>query len=115
MRWLLDEMMPWATTGALNAVGHDGVSVLDAGLAGAKDIDVFEFAVAEERVMVTENFADYAAIVEQRLSRDQPCVPVVFVRKETLPRRGALAAHLARRHDAWAASNIEPYVGPHWL
>jgi hypothetical protein len=49
-----------------------------------------------------------------RLGNDQPCVPVVFIRKPDFPKGGALAVPLAARHDAWAAANADPYLGPHW-
>lgn len=57
MRWLLDEMLPPTTAELLNERGHDAVSVQAAGLAGAADPDVFDHAVAEQRLVVTENFA----------------------------------------------------------
>ena len=115
MRWLLDEMLPPASCRLLVGKGHDAISVSEAGLAGADDGRVFDLAVRERRVLVTENFADYALLLEQRLSRNEPCVPVVFVRKADLPRRGSLATHLARRLLAWAKANQHPYVGPHWV
>jgi hypothetical protein len=107
-------MLPPDTAERLNQLGHDAVSVYDAGLAGADDAEVFRSAVANDRVVVTENFADYAGILEQRRSCDEPCVPVVFVRKSAFPRGGALAAHLAEHLHTWAAQNAEPYVGAHW-
>jgi predicted nuclease of predicted toxin-antitoxin system len=114
VRWLLDEMLPAAAAVELADRGHDAVSVLDIGMGGAADAEIFDRAVREDRVVVTENFGDYATLAAQRLSREEPCVPVVFVRREDLPRRGALAVHLARRLHAWAAANSEPYVGIHW-
>ncbi len=114
MRWLLDEMLPPTTAELLNERGHDAVSVQAAGLAGAADPDVFDHAVAKQRLVVTENFADYSLLLMQRLGNDQPCVPVVFIHKPNFPKGGALAVHLAARLDAWAAANPEPYVGPHW-
>jgi len=107
-------MLPAAAAIELADRGHDAVSVLDIGMGGAADAEIFDRAVREGRVVVTENFGDYATLVVQRLSREEPCVPVVFVRREDLPRRGALAVHLARRLHAWAAANSEPYVGIHW-
>ena len=82
-------------------------------MGGAADAEILERAVREGRVVVTENFADYAALVRQRLSREKVCVPVVFVRREDPPRRGALAVHLARRLHAWAAVDSESDVGIH--
>jgi predicted nuclease of predicted toxin-antitoxin system len=114
VKWLLDETLPPATAAHLAELGHDAISVHDVELAGSDDDDVFAFAVSAQRIVVTENFADYAEIVERRLSRDDPCVPVVFVRKSDFPPGGALPAHLAGHLDRWAIQHPEPYVGFHW-
>lgn len=115
MKWLLDEMLPPAACQLLARKGHDATSVSGAGLAGADDDRVLARAAQERRLLVTENFADYALLLEQRLSRNQPCTPVVFVRKTDLPRRGSLAIHLTRRLLRWAQAHENPYVGPHRL
>lgn len=107
-------MLPTRTAAELNALGHDALSVRDAGLVGAPDEDVYLLAVAETRAVVTENFADFAVLVEERIDRGEPCVPVVFVRKRSFPRAGALTAHLARHLDAWAGLNPDPFPGIHW-
>lgn len=114
MRWLLDEMLPPLAAMHLRQRGHDALSVHEVELAGVNDIDVFVWALKERRIVVTENFADYAAIIDRRLSSDEPCVPVVFVRKSALPSGGGLAAHLAAHLDAWATAHPEPYPGAHW-
>jgi hypothetical protein len=41
-------------------------------------------------------------------------VPIVFVRRDSLPRRGAQATHLARKLHAWADANPYPFVGLYW-
>jgi predicted nuclease of predicted toxin-antitoxin system len=115
VRWLLDEMLPPDTAAELNRRGHDATSVAALGLAGQVDSVVFDRAVAEGRVVITENVADFAALVEQRLRNDEPATPVIFVRKGDLPRRGALPHHLAERLHTWAGANPDPYLGPHWL
>ena len=115
MRWLLDEMLPPGAAEELNGRGHDATTVADLGLAGQPDPVIFDRAASEGRVVVTENIADFAVLLEQRLRNDQPVVPVVFVRKTDLPRRGALPHHLAGRLDRWAEANPDPYLGPHWL
>ena len=102
MKWLLDEMLPAATCRQLARRGHDAISVYDVNLGGADDARVFDAAVSEQRVMVTENFADYAILLEQCVSTGAPCVPVVFVRKTGSSARRALAARLAKRLDDWA-------------
>jgi predicted nuclease of predicted toxin-antitoxin system len=114
VRWLIDEMLPPATAAELNHRGHDAIHVNDLGLAGQEDPAVFETAVTQGRIVVTENVADYATLLDQRLRNDEPAVPVVFVRKTDFPRRGALAGHLAERLHTWAASHPDPYLGAHW-
>jgi predicted nuclease of predicted toxin-antitoxin system len=108
-------MLPPDTAAELNRRGHDATSVAGLGPAGQADPVVFDRAVAEGRVVVTENVADFAALLDQRLRNDQSAVPVVFVRKADLPRRGALPHHLAERLHTWAEANPDPYLGPHWL
>ncbi len=108
-------MLPPETAAELNRRGHDATSVAELGLAGQPDLVVFDRAVAEDRAVVTENIADFAMLLEQRLRNDEPAVPIVFVRKADLPRRGALPHHLAERLDGWAQANPDPYLGPHWL
>lgn len=114
MKWMIDEMLPPAVAGELNALGHDALSVVVAGLAGTDDEALYAEAVAQGRIVVTENTSDFAALVAQRLANDQPCVPVVMVRKADHPRRGGLAHHLALNLHRWAADNPDPYPGPHW-
>ena len=108
-------MLPPAAASELRARRHDALSIVDAKLEGAADENIYELAVAQGRVVVTENFADFVNIGEERRARDEPCVPVVFVRKRDLPRGRALASRLARDLDRWAADNPDPYPGPHWL
>ena len=114
MRWLLDEMLPRTLAQRLGELGHDAVSVHDVDLAGAADEDAFECAVVQDRLIVTENFADFVRLLESRRSSDAPCVPVVFVRKSNFPKGGGLATHLAKHLDIWARDHQDPYVGAHW-
>jgi len=114
VRWLIDEMLPPATASELQRRGHDALSVADLGLIGQPDPAVFDCAVTQQRIIVTENFRDYAVLLEQRLRNNEPCVSVIFVRKADLSPRGALPARLAARLHAWAEANPDPYLGPHW-
>lgn len=114
MKWLLDAMLPPAAAQELEGLGHDAVSVLRIEMSTAEDSVVFTRAVADQRIIVTENFADFAELLAVRQNQNEPTVPVVFVRRDTLPRRGALAVHLARKLDEWAKANPEPFVGLYW-
>jgi hypothetical protein len=112
--WLLDEMLPPAAGHHLRRLGHDAVSVDTEGLLGASDHDVYARAVAARRCIVTENFGDFAAILDERSSRGETCVPVVFVRQDAHGRRGSIARHLADHLHRWAETNPDPYIGLHW-
>jgi len=114
MKWLIDEMFPHAVAEELRSKGHDAVAVFELDMQGARDEEVLDLPVDQGRVVVTENFADFAALVEQRQTADEQCTPVVFVRKSSFPAGGALPAHLAEHLDKWAQDNPDPYHGLHW-
>lgn len=80
-------------------------------LAGADDAEVFSRTIAEDRVLVTENFADYSVLLNDRLRADEPCVPVVFVHKPDFPTGGALAVQLADHMHTWALRTPTPTSG----
>lgn len=115
MRWLLDEMLPRAATDALERFGHDAVSVVGLGMQSASDSDIYRVAVAQHRVMVTEDRGDFVRIASEVLASGDESVPVVVVNKSRLARGGALAHSLAERLHRWSLENPEPYPGPHWL
>jgi hypothetical protein len=115
VRWLIDEMLPPAIADLLTQLGHDAVSAGSADRRGASDRELFDRAVAERRCIVTENFTDFALLFDERSSRGEACMPVVFVRKSSFGRRGGgLAPRIAARLHDWAEANPEPYVGFHW-
>jgi len=66
-------------------------------------------------VVVTENVADFARLVQERQRAGLAGASVVFVRRDDLPRRGALAFHLAQGLDSWAAEHPDAPTGLYWL
>lgn len=115
MRWLVDEMFPADVSDRLDELGHDArAAVRDLrGLDGAAVLDV---AVAEGRVLVTENVVDYVALLEYRIASGGSVATVVFALKSDLLRDpGALGADLARRLDVWAREHPEPFATAYWL
>jgi hypothetical protein len=114
VKWLIDEMLPSAIADALNDKGHDSVSVSSLGIRGAPDSEVLQIAVTELRVLVTENFADLAALIETRQQRGQPCTPVAFLRKSTFASGLVLRTQAAKRLHQWSIDNPDPYIGLHW-
>lgn len=108
-------MLPPAAAEKLRQHGHDAVSVLDVGMSAVEDAEVFDRAATEGRVVVTENFADFARLLQERQGAGKPTAPVVFVRRDDLPPRGAMAVHLAQRLHAWASEQQDPPAGLYWL
>lgn len=107
-------MFPPAAAAALEELGHDARCVAASELAAFPDDRRYEVATAERRIIVTENYADFVAILAQRIASGAPHTPVVCVGKQSLPDGSALGPALARRLNAWARANPEPYPGPHW-
>jgi hypothetical protein len=67
LRLLLDEMYAGAHAQALRAVHVDASTVIELGLAGSPDPEIFAAAMAQERVLLTENVADFARISAEHL------------------------------------------------
>lgn len=60
--FLVDENMPRSTTTVLRTAGFDAVDVRDLGLRGHSDDDIFAYAQAHDRVIVTGDL-DFANIL----------------------------------------------------
>jgi hypothetical protein len=104
--FLIDEMFLVAAAELLrDTYGRNAVHVAEVGLRAADDAQVAATARAEDRAVVTENVADFAAERE---------VVLVFVLKRNLPAGGGQAAALARILDRWAHDFPDPYLGHHW-
>jgi hypothetical protein len=115
VRWLIDEMLPAGVVQKLRDRGHDAKAAVEE-LRGLTDMQLFEVAVEERRVLVTENVVDFVALLEQRLASGGAGAPVVFVLKRALPRdAGRLAESLAARLHGWAGSHPDPFPSAYWL
>jgi hypothetical protein len=97
-------MLPPDAADRLNARGHDAVTPAQLGAHNLPDEVLIELAAADNRVIVTENASDFAAVTT---------ATVLFVRKAWWP-AGTLSAKLADAIDAWAPANKQPGPWPHW-
>jgi predicted nuclease of predicted toxin-antitoxin system len=68
LRLLLDEMYPAALAESLKAVRIDACTVVELGLAGRSDPDIFAAAIERERAVLTENVGDFNNISAEHLS-----------------------------------------------
>jgi predicted nuclease of predicted toxin-antitoxin system len=65
LRLLLDEMYPPALAQALQADGITATTIIERGMSGTSDPEVFAYAVAENYVVLTENVADSVTIAAE--------------------------------------------------
>lgn len=98
-------MLPPSVVELLDALGHDATTPSKLGAHNLPDDVLVQLAGAENRVVVTENASDFAAVTD---------CPVLFLRKSWWPTR-SLASNLASALDRWAAANPEPGPWSHWL
>lgn len=116
MRFLIDEMFSPAVARHLTDLGHGARHVREVGLAGRTDDEVFDYATADDRVVVTENAADFVALLDAAVGAGAVTPPVVLAHKRTLPAdAGAMANELAKRLARWADNHPDPYRHVHWL
>jgi len=96
LRFLLDEMYPPVAAERLRARGIEALAVKESSaLAGLEDDVLLALATLDQRVLVTENIADFAI-----LGRDANHVGIVFCHSRRFPRS---ADHLAHFVDALVA------------
>ncbi len=105
MKFLIDSMMPPSVAVRLDVLGHDCTTPAMLGAHSLGDDVLVQLASADNRVIVTENASDFAAVTD---------CPVLFVRKSWWP-TGSLTTNLVAALDRWAKANPEPGPWPHWL
>jgi hypothetical protein len=115
VRWLIDEMFPAEVAMELGKRGHAATAAVQV-LRALTDGQLLDVAVAEGRVLVTENVGDFVGLLQDRLGHGGDAAPVVFVVKSALPRDAMrLSRALAERLDAWADGHPEPFPTAYWL
>ena len=114
VKWLFDEMFPPECAKRLCELGHDALSVHGIGLAGHGDEEVFSAAISQGRVPSRRTLVTSRYLLDQHLSRQETCVPVVFLHRDRFPRGGSMADKVAALLDGSARDNPEPYLGTHW-
>lgn len=79
LRFLLDEHVHGPAGRRLAARGVDVVFPGDVGLAGADDPELFTWARREGRIIVTRNYPDFAALVEEAARTERSFPGVLFL------------------------------------
>jgi len=89
LKLLLDEMYSAALAEALRAVDLDVYAVVEIGLAGSADPEVFAAAIADGYTLLTENVADYARISAEHLTTGKHHPGVLIALSSRFSRRPA--------------------------
>ncbi len=118
MRLLIDEMWPRFVARALRERGHDVASVAEnPDLRTRPDSAILAAAVAEGRVVVTENARDFRPMALTELRAGRPYPAFIFTDDQTWlrTRSGTRAGgRLVNALDALLNSG-EEVEGEHWL
>ena len=82
MRFLIDAQLPPALARYLEALSHEASHVVDVGLEGARDEQIWDFAVANSAIIVTKD-GDFAAM--RTLREAGPAVVWIRLGNTTIP------------------------------
>lgn len=102
---LLDEMLSGAIAEQLRARDLDVVAVVESPrLIGTPDEELLAHAVAQERVLVTANVADFAAIATDWRAAGREHAGLVYVTSRAFPQDrsfvGSIVSSLLALHDS---------------
>ena len=116
-RLLLDEMFSPAIAADLRQLGHDIIAVADRpDLRSKSDEEIFAWASAEKRWLLTENVKDFRPIMLRALSAGTPGCGLLFTSSRAFPRSRKNPGSLIRALDAWLTTGPPaPPVTESWL
>jgi len=83
--FLLDEQISPRVAERLAKAGLDARAVCGSELAGSDDASILRAAVAEGRVLVTYNIADFSMVYADLLKEGLPVPGLVFVDGDSIP------------------------------
>jgi hypothetical protein len=102
----------------LRAKDHDVVAAVEQGWEQLDDEPLLEGCRSERRALLTNNVADFVAIVRRWAAQGQPHAGLVFTSDASLPRnRGTIGKHIALLDDLLARhpATDEFVDRVHWL
>ena len=108
---LLDEMFSPAIAAELRELGHDVIAVADrADLRARSDEEIFAWAGAERRWLLTENVKDFRPIMLRALQAGPPGCGLLFTSSRAFPRSRKNPGPLINALHAWLTA--EPPAQP---
>jgi predicted nuclease of predicted toxin-antitoxin system len=117
VRLLLDEMFSPTIAADLRERDHGVIAVADRpDLRSKSDEEIFAWASAEKRWLLTENVKDFRPIMLRALSGGAPSCGLLFTSSRAFPRSRKNPGSLIRALDAWlTAGPPPPPVTESWL
>ena len=117
VRLLLDEMFSPAIAAELRELGHDVIAIAERpDLRSKSDEEVFAWASAERRWLLTENVKDLRPIMLRSLQAGPPGCGLLFTSSRAFPRSRKNPGPLIRALHAWlTAGPLAPPVTESWL
>ena len=117
VRLLLDEMFSPAIAAELRELGHDVIAIAERpDLRSKSDKEVFVWASAERRWLLTENVKDLRPIMLRSLQAGPPGCGLLFTSSRAFPRSRKNPGPLIRALHAWlTAGPLAPPVTESWL
>jgi predicted nuclease of predicted toxin-antitoxin system len=110
-RLVLDEMFSPAIASALRELGHDVLAVAERGeLRAMSDEELFAWATAHSRWVLTENVKDFRPILLRALQGDSAVAGILYTSNRAFPRSRKNPGPLIQALDAWLRTG--PPEGP---
>ena len=104
---LLDEMFSSAIADELTSRGVDCRAVVaDVLLRALSDLEVFDAALLENRVIVTNNVADFESLRRARDAAGGPVPGLIYTSDAVFPRTKAYVSRLAAALEVVAAGHV---------
>ena len=101
-RLVLDEMFSPAIAAALRDLGHDVVAVAERGeLRAMSDDEVFSWATAQGRWLLTENVKDFRPILLRVLQSEAPGTGILYTSSRAFPRSRKNPGPLIQALHTW--------------
>jgi Domain of unknown function (DUF5615) len=116
-RLVLDEMFAPAIAAALRNLGHDVIAVAEhVELRAMTDDEVFAWAAAQGRWLLTENVKDFRPILLRTLQADGARPGVLYTSNRAFPRSRKNPGPLIQALDSWLRDGPpEPPLHEDWL
>ncbi len=108
-RLLLDEMFSPVIAAALRDLRHDVIAVAEqSGLRALTDEEIFAFAAARGRWLLTENVKDFQPILQQARQTGAPAVGLLLTSSRAFPRSRRNPGPLIHAIHAWLTTGPPP-------